>query len=335
MIVKEAEPLVSTDKREVAGRQAENQLAFYLKRAFERDPLVRVFNSLRLERPDDAAQIDHLILHRWGFVLIESKSVHDSIEINPHGEFSRWYDGHRHGMASPIEQVKRQEEFLRDYLHDHRELVIGKILGLMQQGFSGRAWDHFVAISDQGRIEMKPASTPRPDCLHKAEAIVEQVRALLQDYGSLRQKLIGTAPRFSDETLDSISYFLCDHHRPLGLVKAPPAAVVHLPPPVLPPKPFTFPQPSVPVAPVAPVSPVVAVPPSSPACGKCGSAKVTVEFGRSYYLKCHDCGGNTAIHETCACSGKERLSKRGDSFTATCAVCGKVRLYHVNTPMPA
>ena len=69
MIVKDLDPFSGSSKTHVAGRRAEEQMAFYLKRAFEQDDKVRVFNNVRLETGDDAAQIDHLVLHSHGFVL--------------------------------------------------------------------------------------------------------------------------------------------------------------------------------------------------------------------------------------------------------------------------
>ena len=61
-------------------------MAFYLKWAFADDPGVHVFHNLRLEVGSDAAQIDHLILHRGGAVIIESKSVTSSVRINERDE---------------------------------------------------------------------------------------------------------------------------------------------------------------------------------------------------------------------------------------------------------
>jgi hypothetical protein len=64
------------DKLSEAEARAEKQMAFYLKRAFRDDSEAWVFNDLRYQADDDdAAQIDHLVLHRSGFILVESKSV--------------------------------------------------------------------------------------------------------------------------------------------------------------------------------------------------------------------------------------------------------------------
>lgn len=63
MIVKELDWFISQDRFAKAGREAEEQMSFYLRRAFADNQNIYVLNDLRLEYEDDAAQIDHLILH--------------------------------------------------------------------------------------------------------------------------------------------------------------------------------------------------------------------------------------------------------------------------------
>src|SRR6266571_4206830 len=101
MIVKELEPLAADDPLGKAGRRAEEQMAHYLRREFKDDANMRVFHGLRLERDGDAAQIDHLILHRYGMIIVESKSVTTRIKTNELGEWTRWFNGGAKGMPSP------------------------------------------------------------------------------------------------------------------------------------------------------------------------------------------------------------------------------------------
>lgn len=92
MIIKEwAQDEGARDKFAAAGAEAERQLAHYLKRKYGDRKDVLVFNNLRIESEngDDAAQYDHLILHRRGFILIESKSVTSKVKINARGEWLR------------------------------------------------------------------------------------------------------------------------------------------------------------------------------------------------------------------------------------------------------
>src|SRR5262245_46054915 len=133
MIVKELDNIVVTDPLARAGRHAEEQMAFYLRRAFGESADIFVFHGLRLIRSGEVAQIDHLILNRYGFVIIESKSVTSRVTINEREEWTRWWDGRERGMASPVLQARRQADILRRLLEDHAPELLGKILGLQMR----------------------------------------------------------------------------------------------------------------------------------------------------------------------------------------------------------
>jgi hypothetical protein len=72
-----------THPRLRAGFEAERQMAHYLHRAFATSADLYVINDLRLVDPEQpeqdgspgVAQIDHLVLHRYGAFIVESKSV--------------------------------------------------------------------------------------------------------------------------------------------------------------------------------------------------------------------------------------------------------------------
>ena len=68
-------------------------MAHYLQRAFAADVDIHVLHDLRLEdaeQPGDdgspgACQIDHLVVHRWGMFIVESKSVTEEVRIRSDG----------------------------------------------------------------------------------------------------------------------------------------------------------------------------------------------------------------------------------------------------------
>lgn len=66
MIIKELDSFHSEDKYAKAGRAAEQQMAFYLKRYFGEMPDVHVLNNVYLEDDGDAAQADHVVIHEFG-----------------------------------------------------------------------------------------------------------------------------------------------------------------------------------------------------------------------------------------------------------------------------
>lgn len=138
MIVKELDTLPPNAHKLVqVGRRAENQMAFYLRRAFGENPKVQVINGLRLERQGEVAQIDHLVISTHGFILIESKSVTSQIQVNAQGEWARQVNSAWQGMPSPLLQAERQAALLRALLNDHVDDFFPKRLGL-QLSFKSR-----------------------------------------------------------------------------------------------------------------------------------------------------------------------------------------------------
>ena len=225
MIVKELDPFLPTaDPRERAGRVAEEQMAFYLRRAFGTDPEVHVLHGLRLEHAGDAAQIDHLLLHRWGMLLIESKSVTTRVRVNAQGEWMRQQTADWCGMRSPVSQVELQAEFLRARLREHTSELLGKLLGL-QVHFGRMPLDTFIAISDEGIIEREGSALLR---VYKADQVCSQVKSLIALYRKANSPLgLWTSKEeyfwhtlLPAETARLLE-FLCHQHRPLHTASAP------------------------------------------------------------------------------------------------------------------
>ncbi|MEO1407846.1 MAG: nuclease-related domain-containing protein, partial [Pseudomonadota bacterium] len=116
-----------TDPRLRAGIQAERQMAYYLHRAFATSSNLYVINDLRLVDPEQpepdprtggsspgVAQIDHLVLHRFGAFIVESKSVTGTVTVRDDGGGDEWTRSGK-GMPSPLRQAERQGEFLRAF----------------------------------------------------------------------------------------------------------------------------------------------------------------------------------------------------------------------------
>lgn len=178
MIIKEMDRVETDDPNLIAGKKAERDVAFYLKRAFGDRHDVLVFNDLRLEYDEDAAQMDHLVLTRYGLIIVESKSVTTKVKVNEHGEWMRLFNGSWKGMPSPVQQSQRQADFLGKFLRAHTEAVLGKILGL-QKGFGNFRRDILVAISDSGIIE-RPKTLPLAEVV-KADQVVDKISAIIAD----------------------------------------------------------------------------------------------------------------------------------------------------------
>ena len=212
----------------------------------------------------------------------------------------------------------------------------------------GDAKDVLVAISDHGSIDRGNSTYPE---VLKAEAVVPRIKEIIARHrlGILTPTLnpnVG-AEKFSDEELIKIRDFLKRQHAPRVKPQPKPVTppVIKAPPP--PPRPPVAPPPPPrpPVAPPAPPTVAAASPGPAPvaeapngqkspppACRHCQSARVRVEYGQyGYYLKCGDCGKNTAIDFTCpACGKKGRVRKEKERFFKECEPCGASALYHVN-----
>jgi len=321
-IVKEADEAPVTGVRAEAGRRAERQMAHYLRRAFAETPAVRVFNDLRLERDGEVAQIDHLLLHRHVFVIIESKSVHDAVSVDARGEWRRRVRGRWQGMPSPIEQARRQGELLRAVLNDHMDKLLGKVLGLVQARFYGCPIDLLVAVSDEGSIERKGRV---PDEIHKADQTPGAALEIMRRHRRAAGLMAITDPKwggytFRTDELERIEAFLLDRHTPRAHPEpGPPAA-----------EPDPTPGPTNRLPPE--------MPPSAPAhrfalrCRHCNGADLHARSGRyGYYVKCAHCDGNTPIPKGCDLCGRSgKVRKQGDEFLRVCEDCGVEELVWCN-----
>lgn len=228
MIVKNLDACVPADARTAAGQKAEQELAFYLRRAFKDSPDLLVFNGLRFVFGEDVAQIDHLVLHRHGAILIESKSVTTKVEVNERGEWVRWFDGVPQGMPSPILQARRQGEFLKRYLNAHAEDLLGKILGIQKQ-FGGMEIDVIVAISDNGIIvrPKRSATGTSLEEVRKADQVVDLVRAIHarhQRANGFRGLVLSSEGGYSwsSDEVQRLKSFLQGRHRPAPAQQPPP-----------------------------------------------------------------------------------------------------------------
>jgi len=66
-------------------------------------------------------------------------------------------------------------------------------------------------------------------------------------------------------------------------------------------------------------------------CGKCQSSEIEIRYGRNYYFKCLDCGGNTPIKLSCTQDTcKSRIRKQKNQFFKECAQCETNELFHEN-----
>lgn len=311
MILKEVDKKEAINKYEKYGLNAERQMAHYLKRAFQDKGDIFVINDLRLKMNDDVAQIDHLIVHRFGFLIIESKSVTSKISINEFGEWTRHYPKYTRGMPSPINQARRQADFLKNYLMAKSEALLKKTL-ILQAVFTDFKFDILVAISDSGIIN-RPTNLDTSG-VFKADQITDKVNSIISSYAGTNKKILTLKVNyhFADITMDKITRYLIQSHKPVEQVKK--LEVKEKKSSYIIPKKykeegcFTH------------------------SCSKCSSNNIEIVYGKfGYYFKCLECNGNTSIKLKCKeASCKPKLRKQKLKFFKECSECKSSELFFTN-----
>jgi hypothetical protein len=338
MILKDKTQTGSASIKLDAGIKQEQDVAFYLRRAYKNSEQVMVLNDLRIEYDGESAQIDHLIVYTYGFIVVESKSIRSEVKVNEYGEWTRSYKGQWSGMPSPIKQAELQLKLLRQYLCANTENVIGKFLGI-QQGLAMRCYDVFCAISSDAIIDRSNAPKDIADKLVKSEFIADALdkRMNFKKFYNVVGKIADTRPSFSQDELNHVCQFL------LGNVSQTEPAGVSEPHAAWPAPRQSTPKaeaksiaraaiPTNPVPPsVKPVTKPAVLQAITAQCKHCGDCSaLSPQSGRyGYYVQCGKCGGNTALKRPCpACNSQNtKVSKAKTQYSFKCADCGLSALF--------
>jgi len=321
MIIKQVDNKESNDKFIKAGLKAEKQMAHYLDRAFGKSQDIFVLNDIRLKNDTDTAQIDHLIIHTYGFIIVESKSVSTKVSVNKYGEWKRIFKNKETGMPSPVQQAKRQASFLEDFLQKKainvfKDSIINKVVG--KPKFSNYKFNILVAISDTGIIEREHIDL---DEVVKADIITDKVLKIISDRrNDLLKSLINPFSTdiytFQVETKNKIANLLLTLHNPVS--KQINNATMVQEEPINYQKQIKIPA----------INRQILY-----ECSKCKSKNLEVAYGRNYYFKCLDCANNVPIKHTCNtpnCKPKTRKNKL--QFFKVCESCNIDELFWENKP---
>jgi hypothetical protein len=99
------------------GIKGEKSAAHYLDNHLAASKNFMVIHDLRISVEGEVAQIDHLLIGRAFFILMETKTFGGDIAVNERGEFSVQYPGERvYDIPSPLEQSRRHENVLQKLL---------------------------------------------------------------------------------------------------------------------------------------------------------------------------------------------------------------------------
>jgi hypothetical protein len=332
MIVKDRKDIEASNQFEAAGIRQENSIAFYLRRAFKMHEEVFVFHDLNITYGGEFAQIDHLILYRYGFIIIESKSISGEVKVNAEGEWSRSYQGKWKGISSPLKQVELQADLLKKLLNENAKNILGKILfNTLQCRFGGRSWDFLCAVSSNSIISRDQAPKDIADKMVKSEFVTEKIIEIMNLPKNIIEKaksIMDERVAFSVDELANICKFLLAVDNETLKLKAAKNKNIQSTKRVAEPVKDTPLKPD----PYA----VDKADDSSRAirCKKCGTtSNLEGKSGKyGYYVHCEQCGSNTSMKNDCSfCgSGNVRIRKSGAEFFACCQDCDVEVLVHKN-----
>ena len=327
MIIKDKKIQDANSAQVRAGIKQELDVAFYLRRAYKDHEQVFVFNDLKFSHNQETAQIDHLILYPYGFVLIESKSITGEVKVNGQEEWSRSYNSVWKGVPSPIKQVELQQQLFRELLFEHRSEILEKILSITQS-FGGRCWDNLCAISSNSIIDRDSMPNKVSEKLVKSEFVVEKLNSVMK----LRNKFVNFInivegrPSFSKLEMESICKFVLSKNitnksYDIKELQFKESSKAKAPPVVEKIEVWKIPR---------DIKEIVKIPASSLKaqqliCKKCGlGPKLKANYGRyGYYITCDNCSANTPMKKSCSnCQSKKtKVSKKGEAYTLNCLDC--------------
>ena len=341
---------ISGDARRRAGAAAEKLMAHYLHREFGRDSEIHMVHGLRLidadqPEPDGnvgVCQIDHLVIHRWGMFIVESKSVTEEIRVRSDGsggdEWSRVYQDKETGIPSPIQQARRQARFLRTVLNRHCEDLLGKqavglrtlskiVVGSDQRAFGAAPIQIVVAISDKGNIRRidgwEEPKKPFRTFVAKADLAPQKIREEMARHRKAATLLnlnpvddYGVWAMNGAET-GHVAAFLTERHAGDAQGTRKPSRDGPTEERDQKDKKGKVPETGS----------------TDPQCKHCGSEQLTGAWGKhGYYWRCSGCGKNTSMRAACeVCGadggkrGKVRIRKEGPTYFRECGECGTSR----------
>lgn len=296
------------DFKRMAGEKQESQVSYFLDRYFGSDDSYRILNNLVIEVNGFNSQIDHLIIYKAGFIIVESKSIQGSVRVNSLGEWERSYKNEWFGIPSPVQQAAVQIDNLKALLRENSSQLLGKLLG-MQKGFGLRQYKTVIAISSSARLDRDNIPADISQHIVKTEFLVDKIKDLTQAAQNGLKSFAKSEPRFTAEEMDRIYGFLKAYQQ-----SSEPALKPETKPTVKPAEGLK-----------APGQGLVTL-----SCKKCGETEaLSAQYGRfGYYVQCAKCSTNTALKGACpACgSGSTKTRKSKADMYLDCQSCNK------NTP---
>lgn len=201
MILKELDPFYGRSGDEIAGRIAQDRMAYHLRRFFGKSEEIDVLNYLRVSSGDVVTHVDHLLLHPYGLLVVERDNLSGRVQIKDDGQWVRWRDDRPAEMRSPITRAYLRALSLKAFLDKN----------VKQKGFfDAIELDILVAVPDTGSIQW-PTTGPLAEVCN-ADQVHERVT---QRVAQCRRAATVSGVLTSSERR-RLGEFLCSLHRPLA-----------------------------------------------------------------------------------------------------------------------
>lgn len=200
MILKELDPFYGRSQDEIAGRIAQDRMAYHLRRFFGKSAEIDVLNYLRVGSGSVVAHVDHLLLHPYGLLVVERESLAGRVQIKDDGQWIRWRDNQPSEMRSPITRAYLRALSLKAFLDKN----------VKQKGFFDAVeLDILVAVPDASAIQW-PSMGPMVEVCN-ADQVYERVN---QRVAQCRRTAVSSGVLNASERR-RLGEFLCSLHRPL------------------------------------------------------------------------------------------------------------------------
>ena len=201
MVFKELDPLDWTDDSAVTRRTADEQMPYYLRRYFGDSAEVDVLNQLRVSTGGVVSEVDHLLLHPYGLLVVDSRSVSGRLQVKDDGRWICLEHDKPRTIKSPVTQAYSQALSLKAFLEKK----------VRQKGFFDKVeLDVLVAVPDTEAIEWPSKGALVEVC--NADEVPRQVNQRVAQYRSM-----GVGPGLLvPEQRRRLAEFLRVKHKPLA-----------------------------------------------------------------------------------------------------------------------
>jgi hypothetical protein len=199
VVFKEPDALDWRERPGFPRRAADEQMPYYLRRFFGDSPQVDVLNQLAVTTAGVVTRVDHLLLHPYGMVVVDSHSVFGHLQVEEDGSWVSLEGSQMRVIRSPIVKAYAQALSLKAFLDKK----------VRQKGFFDRIeLDVLVAVPDVDAIRWPRSGVPPEVC--NADALPQLVTARIAQYCSLG---VGPGLLVPDQRR-RVAEFLVLKHRP-------------------------------------------------------------------------------------------------------------------------